>query len=83
MMTGKEQLDAVTIDYAGMSGPIASALVRDRNTPFAWLESVTFMGYYCEDETHTGDACECVTEDTIRQEFLRNIESRGLWLTDN
>lgn len=79
----QEQLDAVSVDYAGMSGPIASALVRDNLTPFAWLESVTFIGYYCEDETHTGENCACVTEDTIRRGFLRNIEARGLWLTDD
>lgn len=76
------KLDNVTIDYAGFHGPVASAMVRDRETPFSWLESVLLIGYYCDDEDHEGD-CNCVDEDQMKQAFLDNITARNMWIVED
>lgn len=75
-------LEHVDVDYNGFHGPVCSAFVTDAATPFHWLESVAMIGYYCEDEEHEENKCECVTEDTLRAAYLDNVTSRGLWLVD-
>lgn len=75
-------LDSVTIDYAGFHGPVATAMVRDRETPFSWLESVTLIGYYCDEEDHD-EMCNCVTEETMKQAFVDNVTSRGMWIVED
>lgn len=77
-MNKQEQLEQITIDYSGFHGPVASAMVRDNATPFAWLESVALIGYYCESETHT--QCDCVTEETLKAAALEHYTEHGFTL---
>lgn len=77
-MKQKELLEHITIDYSGFHGPVASAMVRDNATPFAWLESIQLLGYYCESETHT--QCDCVTEETLKAAALEHYTQRGFTL---
>jgi len=68
----------VDIDYTGFHGPVGTALVTEPGTPFEWFESVTLIGYYCEDEEHTGEECQCVTEAELCRATYENLTGRGL-----
>ena len=85
MDTKQEQLDLITVDYAGFHGPIASAMVTHNNgwdsTPF--LHEVLMLGYYCESEDHEEDSCVCVTEEVYKESYIANISRLGLVLVED
>lgn len=71
--------ELIEIDYTGFHGPVATALVRGPGAPWGpWFESVTLIGYYCEDEEHSGEECHCVTEAELRRATYDNLTARGL-----
>jgi hypothetical protein len=75
----KQLEELINIDYAGFHGPVGTALVRGPGAPWGpWFESVTLIGFYCEDEEHSGEECRCVTEAELRRATYENLTARGL-----
>jgi hypothetical protein len=75
----KQLEELIDIDYTGFHGPVGTALVRGPGAPWGpWFESVTLIGFYCEDEEHSGEECRCVTEAELRRATYENLTARGL-----
>jgi hypothetical protein len=61
-------IDQITIDYAGFHGPVASALVADKNdlwSPPNIFHHEIVLDNDCQSDWHD-DTCECMTEEELK-----------------
>ena len=65
-------IDQITIDYSGFHGPVASALVADRNdlwSPPNIFHHEIVLDNDCQSDWHD-DTCDCPSDDELNQRAL-------------
>ena len=72
-------LAAITIDYSGFHGPVASGIVYDNDdlckAPF--YREVVMIGHNeCESEWHDAN-CDCPTDDYYKEVFIEHMADSG------
>jgi len=90
---GEEQMEtktdnlfaAITIDYSGFHGPVASGIVYDNDdlckAPF--YREVVMIGHNeCESEWHDAN-CDCPTDDYYKEVFIEHMADSGRTIITN
>jgi len=70
---------AITIDYSGFHGPVASGIVYDNDdlckAPF-YRELLLIGHNECESEWHDAN-CDCPTDEDLKQIFIERMADSG------